>query len=70
MECVIGYVKMLCAGTAVRGVRLKYKNCDLTVMLSTNRYKNHSRIFSRSSLIPAEVLYITLNFCTSFKALQ
>ena len=50
MDCVIGYVKMLCAGTAARGARFKYKNCDLTVMLSTNRYKNHSRVFSTSPL--------------------
>ena len=41
---------MLCAGTAARGARLKYKNCDLTMMLSTNRYKNHSRVFSTSPL--------------------
>ena len=55
MECVIGYIKILCAGTAARGARLKLKNCDLTMMLSTNRYKNHSRVFSRSSLTSAEV---------------
>ena len=50
MEYVIGYVKMLCAGITARGARLKYKNCDLTVMLSTNRNKNHSRVFSTSPL--------------------
>ena len=55
MECVIGYIKILCAGTAASGARLKLKNCDLTMMLSTNRYKNHSRVFSRSSLTSAEV---------------
>ena len=60
MECVIGYIKILCAGTAARGARLKLRNCVLTMMLSTNRYKKHSRVFSRSFF----------NFCRSFKALQ
>ena len=47
----------------VRGyccARLKLRNCVLTMMLSTNRYKKHSRVFSRSFF----------NFCRSFKALQ
>ena len=42
----------------VRGyccTRLKLKNCGLTMILSTNRYKNHSRVFSRSSLTSVEV---------------
>ena len=52
--------KILCAGTAARGARLKLNNCVLTMMLSTNRYKKHSRVFSRSFF----------NFCRSFKALQ
>ena len=56
MECVIGYMKIFCAGTAARGVRLKLKNCGLTMMLSTNRYKNLSRIFSWLSLTSVEVL--------------
>ena len=55
MECVIGYIKMLCAGTAAGAARLKLKNCGLTMILFTNRYKNHSRIFSRSSLTSVEV---------------
>ena len=56
MECVIGYIKILCAGyrtlkilcvgTASRGARLKLRNYVLTMMLSTNRYKKHSRVFS------------------------
>ena len=49
------YVKMLCTGTAARGARLKYKNCDLIVMLSTNRYKNHSRVPSTLFLTSLEV---------------
>ena len=60
MECVVGYLKIFCAGTAGRNVRLKLKNCVLTMMLSTNRYKKHSRVFFRSFF----------NFCRSFKALQ
>ena len=56
MECVIGYIKMLCAGTAASSARLKLKNCGLTMILSINRYKNHSRIFSRSSLTSVEAL--------------
>ena len=47
MEYVIGYVKMLFAGTAASGARLKYKNCDLTVMLSTNRYEIIAEYFLR-----------------------
>ena len=50
MEYVIGYIKIFCAGTAARGARLKLKNCGFTMILSTNRYKNHSRVFSMSSL--------------------
>ena len=42
------------------GARLKLRNCVLTMMLSTNRYKKHSRVFSRSFF----------NFCRSFKALK
>ena len=55
MECVIGYVKILCAGTAARVARLKFENCDLTMMLSTNCYKNYSRVFSMPSLTSVEV---------------
>ena len=55
MECVIGYIKILCAGTAARDARVKYRNCGLTKMLSTNPYKNHSRVFSGSSLTSVEV---------------
>ena len=46
---------MFCAGNAARGARLKVKNCGLTMILSTNRYKNHSRVFCRSSLTSVEV---------------
>ena len=60
MECVIGYIRILCAGTAARGARLKFRNCVLTMMLSTNRYKKYSKVFSRSFF----------NFYRSFKALQ
>ena len=42
--------KNVVRGYCCRGVRLKYKNCNLTMMLSTNRYKNHSRVFSTSPL--------------------
>ena len=55
MEYVIGYVKMLCAGTAVRSARLKFKNCDLTMMLFTNSYENHSRVYFRPYLTSVEV---------------
>ena len=55
MECVIGYVKILCAGTAVRSARLKFESYELTMMLSTNYYKNHSRAFPTPSLTSAEV---------------
>ena len=54
MECVIGYVKILCAGTAARSARLKFENCDLTMMLSTNCYKNYSRVFSMPFLTSVE----------------
>ena len=47
--------KILCAGTAARSARLKLKNCGLTMILSTNRYKNHSRVFSRLFLTPVKV---------------
>ena len=47
--------KNIVRGTAARGARLKLKNCGLTMMLSTSRYKNHSRVFSRSSLTSVEV---------------
>ena len=47
--------KNVVRGYCARGVRLKYKNCDLTVMLSTNRYKNHSRVFSALFLTSVEV---------------
>ena len=52
--------KIFCAGTAASSARLKLRNCLLTMMLSTNRYKKHSIVFSRSFF----------NFCRSFKALQ
>ena len=55
MECVIGCIKILCAGTVAQGARLNLKNCGLTMMLSTNRYKNHSRVFSRLPLTSVEV---------------
>ena len=55
MECVIGYIKILCAGTAARSVRLKFKKCSLTMMLFTGHYKNHSRGYSRPSLTSVEV---------------
>ena len=55
MERVIGYVIMLCTGTAVRGARLKYKNCSLTMMLFTNCYENHSRVYSRPFLTSVKV---------------
>ena len=47
--------KIFCAGTAVRDARVKYRNCGLTMMLSTNPYKNHSRVFSGSFLTSVEV---------------
>ena len=55
MECVIGYIKILCAGTAARCARLKLKNCGLTMMLFTNSCENHSRIYSRPYLTSLEV---------------
>ena len=55
MECVISYIIILCAGIAARDARVKYRNCGLTMMLSTNPYKNHSRVFSRSSLTSVKV---------------
>ena len=56
MECVIGYIKMLCADTAASGARIKLKNCGLTMMLFTNSYENHSRVYSRPYLTSVEVL--------------
>ena len=44
MEHGIGYVIMLCTGTAARSARLKYNNCGLAMMLFTNSYENHSRV--------------------------
>ena len=55
MECVIGYIKISCAGTAAWTACLKHKNCGLTMMLFTNRYKNHSRVFSWPSLTSVKV---------------
>ena len=55
MECVIGYIRIFCAGTAARGARLKLKNCGLTMMLFTHSYKNHSRVYSRPYLTSVEV---------------
>ena len=55
MECVIGYIKILCAGTAARGARLKLRNCVLTMMLSTNRYKNIAEYFLGPFLTSVEV---------------
>ena len=51
----IGYVLMLCAGIVVRDARLKYENCGLTMMLFTNCYENHNKVFSRPSLTSVEV---------------
>ena len=56
MECVIGYIKTLCAGIAARGTRIKFKNCGLTKMLLTNSYENHSRVYARHYLTSVEVL--------------
>ena len=55
MECVIGYIKILCAGTAARGSRLKLRNCLLTMMLSTKRYKNIVEYFLGPFLTSVEV---------------
>ena len=55
MECVIGYIKIFCAGTAARGARLKLRNCVLTMMLSTNRYKNIAEYFLGPFLTSVEV---------------
>ena len=55
MECVISYIKILCAGAAERRVRIKLKNCGLTIMLFTNSYENHSRVYSRPYLTSVEV---------------
>ena len=55
MECVISYIKILCAGTAARCVRLKVKNCGLTMMLFSNSCENHSRVYSRPYLTSVEV---------------
>ena len=55
MECVIGYIKILCAGTAARGARLQLRNCVLTMMLSTNRYKNIAEYFLGPFLTSVEV---------------
>ena len=55
MECVIGYIKIFCAGTAVRGARLKLRNCVLTMTLSTNRYKNIAEYFLGPFLTSVEV---------------
>ena len=55
MECVIGYIKILCVVTDARGARLKLKNCGLTMMLFTNSYENHSRVYSRPYLTSVEV---------------
>ena len=55
MECVIGYIKILCTGTAARCARLKLKNYGLTMMLFTNSYENHSRVYSRPYLTSVEV---------------
>ena len=55
MECVIGYIKIFCAGTAAHDAHVKYRNCGLTMMVSTNPYKNHSRVFFESFLISVEV---------------
>ena len=55
MECVISYIKILCAGTAAPCARIKYKNCGLTMMLFTNSYENHSRVYSRPYLTSVEV---------------
>ena len=56
MECVIGYIKIFCAGASERRVRIKLKNCGLTMMLFTNSYENHSRVYSRPYLTSVEVL--------------
>ena len=56
MQCVIGYIKILCAGTAARNARIKFKNCGLTMMLFTNSYENHSRVYARPYLTSVEVL--------------
>ena len=45
MECVIGYIKILCAGAVQRRASIKLKNCDLTMMLFTNSYENYSRVY-------------------------
>ena len=55
MECVIGYIKILCAGTAARCVRLKLKNCGLTMMLFTDSCEDHSRVYPRPYLTSVEV---------------
>ena len=55
MECVIGYIKIFCAGTAARGARLKLRNCVLTMMLSSNRYKNIAEYFLGPFLTSVEV---------------
>ena len=55
MECVIGYIKILCADTAARSARLKFKNCSLTMMLFTDRSEHYSTIYSRPYLTSAEV---------------
>ena len=55
MECVIGYKKYFAAGTAARGARLKVRNCVLTMMLSTNRYKNIAEYFLGPFLTSVEV---------------
>ena len=55
MKCVIGYVIILCAGAIARCARLKYKNGGLTMMLFTNSYENHNRVYLRLSLASVEV---------------
>ena len=50
MECVIGYIKIFCAGAVERRARIKLKNCGLTMMLFANSYENHSRVYSRPYL--------------------
>ena len=55
MECVIGYIEILCAGASVRRARIKLKNCGLIMMLFTNSCENHSRVYSRPYLTSVEV---------------
>ena len=47
--------KNVLRGYCTRGARLKYKNWNLTMMLSTNSFENHSRVYSRLYLTFVEV---------------